>query len=763
MNGPLRTSLFSHVERAAWLVFCVISLHLVFLWPYCIIFPGQRANLFSGTLCAVSLCGALAVAARRSVATSRTEVAVSVGLLGLAGLSAWMNSSSADAVWRVFILMASGLGGFWGARILLNTEFRKRVFAWGCLVGLIGIAALSLRHYAETGTVDYFLYSRSHPLMQMLFLLSAGPIALLSRTRPLQSLLGVLVLVGMYITLYLIGVDDTRSAVLIPLAVLALLAIMASFGSRLVPAAFILMLLVSCVVAHYSTALTHRGLGQYQEYRLESYPFSWHVMKSYPVAGIGLRTPRDGFLRDYHVVQPDYPDDLFAREVRYLVTSENIFLTLMVGMGLPFLVLYGTALLTLMARLVRMVFRPPETAVFHPLALLLPLTASLLHALTTDVLLYPQVNWFFHVLLGLIPCRPAYALQPTVSWKVIVARAAAAITVIGLGGFVGTNLASFSEHLTAAGSPEAESVSSVSGAGSAGRTARRAEPSASLVVNIDGYKGSHINWNVMLIVDNSDSMVAEQPPWKPNRAQVASDLISQLPRVLPETARVAVRDFSSEAFGRKGNWEIPLRVSRLLCPWLEAPFSGLRDVVSHIDTVGKNDMCNAAVFSARADFRSDGNASGRLLLITDGSTGCSWKRMEYLRQHGNAGDDVKLDVFALGMAAASLEPYQKIARETEGEFISLDGPADAQSTLDRYGEALRRILPQAIELRGFTGRYGVMPGQEIKIPPGPYVIVLPPMDGLAPSKRKLAERIRVKPGESRTVTVSIQSEEPVVH
>jgi ABC-type uncharacterized transport system YnjBCD ATPase subunit len=35
--------------------------------------------------------------------------------------------------------------------------------------------------------------------------------------------------------------------------------------------------------------------------------------------------------------------------------------------------------------------------------LLLPLTASLLHFQFFDGLLFPQLSWFFHILLGLIP------------------------------------------------------------------------------------------------------------------------------------------------------------------------------------------------------------------------------------------------------------------------------------------------------------------------------------------------------------------------
>jgi predicted membrane metal-binding protein len=47
---------------------------------------------------------------------------------------------------------------------------------------------------------------------------------------------------------------------------------------------------------------------------------------------------------------------------------------------------------------------------FPPLALFLPITAVLLHSILYDSLLYPQVSWFFHLLLGLIPLRPGRGL-----------------------------------------------------------------------------------------------------------------------------------------------------------------------------------------------------------------------------------------------------------------------------------------------------------------------------------------------------------------
>ena len=39
-------------------------------------------------------------------------------------------------------------------------------------------------------------------------------------------------------------------------------------------------------------------------YRLESYPLAWHIAKDNLLWGIGLRTPRDGYLEDYEIQTP---------------------------------------------------------------------------------------------------------------------------------------------------------------------------------------------------------------------------------------------------------------------------------------------------------------------------------------------------------------------------------------------------------------------------------------------------------------------------
>jgi len=148
-------------------------------------------------------------------------------------------------------------------------------------------------------------------------------------------------------------------------------------------------------------------------YRLENYGFSWSIAVRHPVLGIGLRAPREEFLNDYEIKYPYVTREKFADSVKGITTSDNIFLTFMADLGFPFLLLYSFSLIVLLIRLVRRVVAPPSASFLPPLALLLPVSAGLLYFQVYDGLLFPQISWFFHILLGLIPPAPGpRALDP---------------------------------------------------------------------------------------------------------------------------------------------------------------------------------------------------------------------------------------------------------------------------------------------------------------------------------------------------------------
>ena len=169
------------------------------------------------------------------------------------------------------------------------------------------------------------------------------------------------------------------------------------------------MLAVFLIISLFIVSFVKHKAHRYSEgsesiyYRIENFPFAWEIAKAHPWLGIGLRAPRKKFLENYVPKYHHVTKQEFAQSVERIVSSDNTLLTFMAGLGFPFLIIYTGSLIILMGRLAGMYFHADASLAFNPLALLLPLSASLLYALLFDALLFPQICWFFHIFLGLIP------------------------------------------------------------------------------------------------------------------------------------------------------------------------------------------------------------------------------------------------------------------------------------------------------------------------------------------------------------------------
>ena len=393
----------TRAEKVIWLFFAATSCQLAFLQPSVVLASGQRVNLFSGLLCFLSLSVALIWARRGAIKVKSPEFLVSVALIVLGVISALHSLTPLASFLRVFVLLASGLGGFWCARILLNTPENQRRFQWLCLFLLSGVVLLSLAGYFLTGQIHYYFFKGSnHPLADMIFLLSGAPLALLARKSRNSVLLGAVLLGLGYAVLCL---SERLSVVLIPVG-LGVLGVL--FGAlrwkHLLAALIVIAIIVGLSAPHI---LWFKLNKEYPSYRVENFFFSWSIAKQHPVLGIGLRAPREQFLNDYRLTYPYAAKEQFAEDVAGIVTADNQILTFLSGLGFPFTILYGLAVLTLLVKLIRLAWRPPPGSFFPPLALLFPLSLALVHFQLYDGLLFAQNSWFFHLLLGLIPVGTA--------------------------------------------------------------------------------------------------------------------------------------------------------------------------------------------------------------------------------------------------------------------------------------------------------------------------------------------------------------------
>jgi hypothetical protein len=402
------TDLFSGMstrEKLVWGLFCFTCFQVAFLNPYVLVIPGQRSNLFSGFLCLLTLLAAWRVMARGTENWRSPEAVVSVVLTLLVILSSAFSAVPGSSMARGFTVVGSALGGFWCARILLASQRGRKFFRLYCMALLGGLLAVSLFGFLVFGQTYKLVDVNPHPLADRMLILWFAPLSfLIGGSGEGRAVAWVMVLLSCAV----FYVSDLRSAMLIPVVLVVLAAL---FGALRLRYLIVILVVIAAVLVAFFKQLPAGKMDKYQEYtyyRAESYPFAWHVALKRPILGIGLRAPKDQYLKDYKLSYPYVSREKFSESLKRIMTLENIFLTFMAELGFPFLIIYSGCLIILLFRLLRELHRPPPSRLFHPLVLLLPIVAALLHFQVLDGLLHPQISWFFHLLLGLIPRGPRY-------------------------------------------------------------------------------------------------------------------------------------------------------------------------------------------------------------------------------------------------------------------------------------------------------------------------------------------------------------------
>ncbi|MGO9117296.1 MAG: hypothetical protein ACLQPD_06745 [Desulfomonilaceae bacterium] len=771
-------------DKIVWLLFCATCAYLAFLHPYVTLIPGERANVFAGFLCAFTFAAALLVADPKTIRLTKTEVAVSLVLVALAVVSGLLSPVPWSSSIRAIVMISSMLGGFWCARILINSGPRQTALVWLLSILLGGVTTVSLWSYCIHGDVYYYLYANPHQIVHMVFLLLIGPLVLISRRKPLGIIVGVVLMGLACTTLFLTAVRYIESGVMIPFAVVCILGLLGLFRSKTSAGYFVLIVMMTAVAAYFLTYLSpkaHSGL-EYQSYRIESYPFSFHVAKKHPLFGIGLRAPRNEFLADYEVRHPALSKKDFTESVDYLVTPENIFLALMTGAGVPFVVLYCVALIWLLIWLLKNLFRgPPQGFLIPPWALWVPISASLLHSLTTDTFMLPQLAWYFHLLLGIIPKPVAVPSESRVGWAWIAAKAAALTCALAIGIFLGTSSYFSPEKLPSADTvrsflrevpvvkllfyekPQAIEDSERAGSGEAPRTgeltrvipdSKPEENFGNLIVNIDNYKGSPVNWAIMIVLDNSKSMAEEIGPSGPKRQEIAFAAINSLAREINPNSKLGLRTFTLDVLARSRSQEIPLRVSRILLDWTEKPGPELTELLKEISFKGDNSVCAATRRSLQADFHGLHELTPRIAIITDGRRDCSFGRTLQFLEKRKPKQIVKLDVIGIDMPRPAEETYSKLASEAGGSFLNIAQMTETE-TLSKYVAVLQKPRLESLELRTEKAKHRIMSGEKSRLEAGSYTIVVPEIEGLDPANRTIKD-FNVIAGKTTVLNLAVK-------
>ncbi|MCP4575694.1 MAG: O-antigen ligase family protein [Deltaproteobacteria bacterium] len=393
------------IDIAVWVIFCATCLQLAFQQPYAILIPGCRANLFSGLLCALCAICVFFYLRESVVWLKRPDTWISLVLVLLVLLNVFFSLDPKTSAIRGVVLVSSGLGGYWCSRLLLNGDSHKTFFQWFtfslfCLT--VGISIVNYGLWGDISQKTPWNLNR-HVVTDLIILLSFAPITMLLKGSGKQRISGIVVLCLSFLALFLSG---ERSAVLIPIGLLVLTFLLRGMKMRYALLVLAVMVIFSVVLYRQLPAHHMRNDHVRVFYRIEAFPFSWHIAKKHPFLGKGLLAPREKYLEDYEIRYPHVTKKHFAWAIDWARSPENLILMLMSEMGFPFLFLYIGSVLFLIGRLFLRVKTGGHEDFFPPLAVLLSIVGALVHYMVFDGLLYPQLCWFFHLLLGLIPRNP---------------------------------------------------------------------------------------------------------------------------------------------------------------------------------------------------------------------------------------------------------------------------------------------------------------------------------------------------------------------
>ena len=390
---------------AAFVLFCLTTAQLVFQQPYVVILPDERAKVFSATLCLVTLMVTILVGRGEQRFSFGTDFWISLILTGLALLSGIFSLVPRQSLERVYVILSAGLAGYWCSKFLLTQLEFQRIFQWlvnGLLLCVIVLALLGLY---LTGKPHEFLDFHWHPVGSRLLIMSFAPLSLALSQNRMDRIAGVTILLLNLCAIYIVGnYAFIQSIMIIPaiVAVIAFFVFKWSGISRQIVAAVLALTITAGIFFAYVNP-KHLDRNHISvAYRIESIFFSVDIVSKYPWLGNGLWAPRDSLAKDYTLQYPFISAEQFSEWVRNQRTSEDLYLTFLADLGIPFFILYFGSILYLLLKLLRFRQNAGANFAYHPAAIFLPLAAECLRFIIVDDLFEPQISWFFHILLGLV-------------------------------------------------------------------------------------------------------------------------------------------------------------------------------------------------------------------------------------------------------------------------------------------------------------------------------------------------------------------------
>jgi O-antigen ligase len=395
----------SPLNQLAFYSLLISSAFILLLWS-----PNVSGDFFSSKIKAIIYIFPwliLLFANARQVITDKEHrleiiLMVSIIVIGIVNIYCSNSLNKSFKAMRVFLL--TGIFPLWASMFLLTDQRRRNGFDGLCCGALAIIASVEIITWLIQGNKGFRIWQvfllHAIPLGTLIILLSPGPIGLLLSKNFRAKLFGWLLVLSGVILIFLTHKRGTWVALAAMLAVAMIY--LARRHKYLIVTLLLIFALILSMQIRRQLARLDPNIPRYVSvlHRLELYNYALHVWKAHPIMGIGLRSfTLDRYLHDYQLRNKDLHD--FPQAVATLHTLDNMLLTAIVELGSLMTLLYLGLLFLILGRYGRKLWAAPES---HPLGWyrMLVLLGFLIHSLSYDSLLFPPVNWVFHVQLGIM-------------------------------------------------------------------------------------------------------------------------------------------------------------------------------------------------------------------------------------------------------------------------------------------------------------------------------------------------------------------------
>lgn len=328
----------------------------------------------------------------------RVEIILIGIVLLLAGVNVVMSNDMLRSLYAMRLFLLSGIMALWASMFILADQRHKKIFYYFCCCCLLVIAIIEIYIYLTKGSNYIFIYNPI-PTGTLVILLSLGPLYLLtSKSTKLETIGFLLTIFG----LVLIILTQKRGTIL-AVSVMAISWILYRYVKRyytIIIALFTVALLIPAGWMVYKSLDKNIPSHISILYRIEYYPFAFHIYEKHPFWGIGLQTyTHHRYLADYDQRNKKLGD--FPNQVKYLQIFDNMFITAFVELGTIMTLSYLGLIFYIIIKYCRNT-QPFKLHHEREFINLLPLLGIAIHSLTYDSLLWPQINWLFHVQLGIL-------------------------------------------------------------------------------------------------------------------------------------------------------------------------------------------------------------------------------------------------------------------------------------------------------------------------------------------------------------------------